>query len=136
MRQDHSISEQDSAGYQFRITVSPWMGPVYQWLTALPPSVRSKELMHMIRLGFSVAQGHMIQSAIQPAAPMATSVVSVGVTPSSRVDTGLAANREGPADGDLVAAEQAARQQIAAFDANWDIASMITPPSMEKLGSH
>jgi hypothetical protein len=136
MNKEQTPIAQDEARFQFRISVDPGMGPFHDWLTSLSPSVRSRELLYLMRLGFSVSQGGHFPSPGLPMASMAPSGAGIGSGTSSVVAPGSTAKGKEQSVNKKISAEDAAREQVAAFDAEWDIVSMCTPPPLEELRRH
>jgi len=133
MNEAHVSAEHENARHQFRITVDAGMGPFHAWLISLPPSVRSRELLYLMRVGFSLIHGghHLLGAGV----PLASSLA--GASPVSASQD--AAHSVGSATGQSAhgkRAVDASREQIEALDASWDLVSMCTPPPAEDLRRH
>lgn len=107
---------------QFRITVDLGMGPFRDWLLSLPPTTRSRELLHLMRLGFAISNGGqgLLLGAARTNESQQPTPGSVGQTSGDSLDALPSQANTG----------KGAMQDIEAFDAQWDVASFCTPPAM------
>jgi hypothetical protein len=123
------------ASFQFRVTVDPAMGEVYDWLASLNSYQRSRELLYLIRLGFALTRGaSQFPSPGLPLAPMgALATDAPGGSPAA---TAAAGGDLPVRSGRARSAAEAAREQVEALDANWDIVAMCTPPPPEAMQRH
>lgn len=73
-----------------RVTIDESMGELYHWLAALPPAVRSRELVNLVRLGHAISSGVFRFTQLTEAAPErepgAVPTQSVSVGPATAAD--------------------------------------------------
>jgi hypothetical protein len=122
------------ASFQFRVTVDPAMGEVYDWLASLNSYQRSRELLYLIRLGFALTRG--ASQFPSPGLPLASmGALATDALGGSPVETGAGGDMPAKPGRARSAAEEA-REQVEALDANWDIVAMCTPPPPEAMQRH
>jgi hypothetical protein len=106
---------------QPRVTLDAEMGDLFEWVNALAPGVRARELQYLLRLGYAVHIGRVLISAIgsQPSE-------SPHRAASRPKDTGQTMELFGdrPTFDPLVQAQQ----EDMAFMKNWNLLDICVPP--------
>lgn len=117
-KEDRSVAAPAGADrlerYQARISLDSDMGALFQWVMALRPGSRTRELINLIRVGF----------AYQQAAPVPATILNggtqPGTAPTSAGDVPLPSSAEDAMTRDMSALR------------DWNLTEMCRPPAAEQ----
>lgn len=115
--------------YITRIQLDRDMGDVFHWVTGLRPSVRAREMLALMRLGFAVHQGHAALIPLQPTHAGAADAA----TPSLGIEGGATEPSVQPESDPI--SEAMTRDQQAMQAMGFDL-NFFTPPSPQPASAH